>query len=269
VGPMAEPVLLQTIVDGIATVTLNRPERRNALNRELMHALLDSITALDADPQVHAVIVTGTDPAFCAGVDLKEAADVTGDGGLLGGTTRFPGRGLLPEVSVPLIGAVNGPAATGGLEVALSCDFLIASDRARFADTHARVGVMPGGGMTVRLAKWVGLARAKQMSITGNYIDAATALTWGLVNEVVDHTHLLDRATEIARDVVSNDPRGVRTVLSMYDTAADILDTGSWETERRIAREWAAQGIDRGELARRRDAVVQRGRSSVGDNSAS
>ena len=142
----------------------------------------------DADDDVDVMILTGADPAFSAGVDLKEfGSGQVQQGESFGGVaeSRDSFRGALPPHTKPLIGAVNGVAVTGGFEVALNCDFLIASDRARFADTHARVGVMPGWGLTVLLAQRIGVARAKQMSFTGNYLDAQTACEWGLVNEVV------------------------------------------------------------------------------------
>src|SRR4029077_8049205 len=113
---------------------------------------------------------------------------------------QFPFRGPFPAHTKLLIGAINGPAITGGFEVALNCDFLIASDRARFADTHARVGVMPGWGLTVLLAQRIGVARAKQMSVTGNYVDAQTAYEWGLVNHVVAHDELLPFCRTLAAD---------------------------------------------------------------------
>jgi enoyl-CoA hydratase len=162
-----------------------------------------------------------------------------------------------------LIGAINGPAITGGFELALSCDFLVASDRARFADTHARVGVMPGWGLTVLLVETVGVRRARELSVTGNFIDATTALQWGLVNHVVPHEELLRFTRELALAVVSNDPVGVRRMLATYDEiAATIYDDG-WDVERRVNRAWLAGGIDAAEVARRKDAIVERGRTQL------
>ena len=109
--------------------------------------------------------------------------------------------GMMPPHDTPIIGAINGPTVTGGLELAMCCDFLIASERARFADTHARVGVMPGGGMTIRLPQLIGIDRARRMSLTGDYIDAETARDWGLVVEVVPHESLLARARELAATI--------------------------------------------------------------------
>src|ERR1051326_1398952 len=191
-------VVLVDVADRVATITINRPDQRNALNRAVRRALPKAITDCDTRDDVDVLILTGADPAFCAGVDSKEfgsgevqQGEGLADVGEREPDGRTPFRGALPPHTKPLIGAVNGVAVTGGFEVALNCDFLIASDRARFADTHARVGVMPGWGLTVLLAQRIGIARAKQMSITGNYVDAATALAWGLVNHVVPHDELL------------------------------------------------------------------------------
>ncbi len=217
---MADEVLIE-IENRVATITLNRPSQRNALNSAIRKQLPKAITALDADDSVDVMILTGADPAFSAGVDLKEFgaakpgaafADLS-DPSVRRDDGRMRYRGALPPREKLLIGAVNGVAVTGGFEIALNCDFLIASDRARFADTHARVGVMPGWGLTVLLASRIGVTRARQMSVTGNYIDAAMALDWGLVNEVVAHDDLLNRCREIANDSISIDQRAVRRML--------------------------------------------------------
>ncbi len=149
------------------------------------------------------MVLTGADPAFCAGVDLKDLSRE--DRSVQKDRLANPARhvGMIPPHETPIIAAVNGAAVTGGFEIALNCDFLIASERARFSDTHARVGVMPGGGLTVRLPQLIGPDRARRMSFTGDYIDAQTAYDWGLVVEVVPHESLLPRALEIAAAVVS------------------------------------------------------------------
>src|SRR6185369_15683301 len=192
---MSEVVLVD-VKDRVATITLNRPESRNALSRDLRRELPKAVAATDARDDVDVLILTGADPAFCAGLDLKELGSRTNDNQMAAPPSDR--RGPLPPTAKPLIGAINGVAITGGFELALACDFLIASDRARFADTHARVGVMPGWGLTVLLAQRIGVARAKQMSITGNYVDAPTALAWGLVNEVVPHEELLPYCRQLA-----------------------------------------------------------------------
>jgi enoyl-CoA hydratase len=263
-------VVLIDIADRVAVITLNRPEARNALNRDVRKALPAAIERCDADDGVDVMILTGADPAFCAGVDLKEFGSgqvQQGEGfaevGERGdGRTAF--RGALPPHEKPLIGAVNGVAVTGGFEVALNCDFLIASDRARFADTHARVGVMPGWGLTVLLAQRIGIGRAKEMSITGNYVDAPTALAWGLVNHVVPHDELVSYCRGLAADAVSNDQRGVRRMIQTYnDVTGTTIDEG-WKIEARVSRDWEGAGFDPAEIEARRMKVVERGRSQIG-----
>src|SRR3954453_3810194 len=177
---MAEDVLLVDVADRVATVTLNRPAARNALNRDLRAAIPRAVKQLEADDSVDVLILTGADPAFCGGLDLKELGSGEHDISASVGSERDR-QGPLPRITKPIIGAINGVAVTGGFELALACDFLIASQNARFADTHARVGVQPGWGLTVLLPQSIGLRRAKEMSTTGNVIDAHTALTWGLV----------------------------------------------------------------------------------------
>ena len=143
---MAEPVLLVDRSDGVATLTLNRPDQRNALSVELREALADEIELLRGDGDIGAVILTGAGPAFCAGLDLKEMSDPNGP------RTSVPDPPqLLRSLSQPVIGAINGPAVTGGFEISLSCDLLIAAPEACFADTHARVGLLAGWGLSQRL----------------------------------------------------------------------------------------------------------------------
>ena len=249
-------VLLRQDLDGVRLLTINRPQARNSLAVELIHALSASLREADADPAVRAIVLTGADPAFCAGVDL---------GDLAGGDTALvlprDQRGPLPPRSTPLIGAVNGPAVTGGLELALACDLLIASERASFADTHARVGVMPGWGLSVLLPQAVGLRRAREMSLTGNYVDAATALAWGLVNHVVGHDELVPAAVALAADVAANDPAAVASLLALYDeTAATTVDE-AWDLEGRRCRDWARTRLDPERIGAVRQAVVDRGRA--------
>ncbi len=222
-----EPLVLVDREDGIATLTLNRPEARNALSRAVTYALWDAVAAAGDDPAVAVVIVTGADPAFCAGVDLKE---VTGERPPSAGA-RSPGEGperdanglfrFFPVIDKPVIGAINGVAVTGGLEIALQCTFLVASERARFGDTHARVGIMPGGGITVLMAQSIGLRRAIEASLTGNFLTAEEALSLGLVNHVVAHDELLPFTRRLAADIVNNDQVGVRRLLQHYRQMAN------------------------------------------------
>ncbi len=263
---MAEDVVLLEVVERVATITLNRPGQRNALNRAVRRALPAAITRCDEDDDIDVMILTGADPAFCAGVDLKEfgAGEVQqGEGFAEVGDGRGGFRGALPPHTKPLIGAVNGVAVTGGFEVALNCDFLVASERARFSDTHARVGVMPGWGLTVLLAQRIGVARAKQMSVTGNYIDAQRAYEWGLVNEVVPHEDLLAHCRRLAADIVSNDQLGVRRMLRTYNEVTGGTVDDGWEIEARVSREWEGPGFDPASIEARRMKVVERGRRQI------
>jgi enoyl-CoA hydratase len=257
-----EEILLVEVSRRVATVTLNRPAVRNALNAALRDALPATMESLDQDESVDVIILTGADPAFCAGVDLKE----------LGGTSRGGGevRGLIDggspfgPVSKPLIGAINGVAVTGGFELALNCDFLIASDQAGFADTHARVGIQPGWGLTVLLPQAVGLRRAKELSTSGNFIDARTALEWGLVNRVVAHEDLLSTCRALAADIVSNDQDGVRRILRTYAEAAAITTVPARRLEAEVSMEWLRAGGGRPEeVERRRQAIIERGRTQL------
>ena len=259
---MSDVVLVE--VDGpVATVTLNRPEARNALNRELRQAIPRALLELDERDDIAAIVLTGADPAFCAGIDLKELA--SGDATLDAGASGDPAgaRGPFPPMETPVIGAINGVAITGGFELALACDFLVASERARFADTHARVGIMPGWGLTVLLPEAVGVRRAKQLSTTGNFLDAPTALAWGLVNHVVPHDELVPFCHRLGGDIASVDPRAVRRMLQTYDDGALRDGAGAWDLEAEVSARWLGTGLDPEVIERNRRAVVDRGRTQL------
>jgi len=264
----SDDVLLVEVADRIATVTMNRPGARNALNRDLRRALHDAMEGLDADDAVDVVILTGADPAFCAGLDLKELGSSSGASvEALGRTPAADpqARGPFPLIGKPVIGAVNGVAITGGFEVALRCDFLVASERAAFADTHARVGIMPDWGLTVLLPQAIGVRRAREMSATGNFVDAATALTWGLVNHVVPHDDLIPFTRQLALDSANNDQRAVRRMLQTYrEVSGTTVDEG-WAIEVGVSVEWEGAGFDPAEIEARRRGVVDRGRTQISD----
>ncbi len=252
--------VLCEIRDQVAVVTLNRPARRNALSAALLASLRATMAELSADDAVRAIVLTGADPAFCAGLDLTEL-------GQPGGPLSSAASGqVLPPMPKPLIGAVNGAAITGGLELALACDFLIASEQASFADTHARVGIMPGWGLTVQLPAAVGLRRAREMSSTGNFVDARTALEWGLVNHVVPHAELLDFTVRLAADAASSDPAAVQAIFATYREGSQVTGHEASELEAAAHARWHRAGIDGDEVARRRAAVIERGRTQAGSS---
>jgi enoyl-CoA hydratase len=250
---MASDILLIDTSDRVRTLTLNRPEARNALSSALRKQFFAALRDAEADDAVDVVIFTGADPVFCAGLDLKE----------LGDTTELPDISpKWPPMSKPVIGAINGAAVTGGLELALYCDFLIASDRARFADTHARVGLLPTWGLSVRLPQKVGVGMARRMSMTGDYLSAMDALRAGLVTEVVPHEQLMPAARAIAASIVGNNQKAVRALLESYHRidGADT-STGLWmEAESSLAWMRSASGDD---IAASRASVMERGRAQV------
>lgn len=261
---MSDVVLFDT-TDRIATITLNRPAARNALSAELLREMRKAVHTAEASDDVDVIILTGSDPAFCAGLDLKElgaGGSALADGGAAGNADPAA-RGAIPPTTKPVIGAVNGAAITGGFEIVLNCDFLVASDRARFADTHARMGIMPGWGLTVLLPQAIGLRRAREMSSTGNFVDAYKALEWGLVNHVVPHDDLLGFTRGLAADIASNDQRAVRRIFQTYDEGADMTGAEAWELENRVAGEWQGRSFDPAEIERRRQQVTERGRTQI------
>jgi enoyl-CoA hydratase len=258
---MSEELVLVDTADRVRTVTLHRPEARNALNNALLRASALALEAAEDDAEVDVVVLTGSDPAFCAGLDLRELAD--GGANLVGLHDEGEARWTNPihavwEMTKPVIGAVNGPCVTGGFELALGCDFLIASEAALFGDTHARVGVTPGGGMSVYLPMAIGLRRAKEMSLTGNFVDAAEALRLGLVNQVVAHDQLLPTAQRLAVDIAANDGPTVRHLKQLYDHNARLTVGDALAHEHEV---FGTYTVDFDAIERRRASVIARGRS--------
>jgi enoyl-CoA hydratase len=252
--------ILVDISDRVGLVTLNRPASRNALSGTLLRQLRSSMAALEADDGVDVVILTGADPAFCAGIDLRQLA--SGDDGIAAETVRPQPWEPLTK---PVIGAINGVALTGGLELALACSFRIASDRAQFADTHARVGIHPAWGLTVLLSEAVGSARARQMSVTGNFVPADVALAWGLVNQIVPHEDLLPVCRRLAADIVSADQAALRRVLDTYDRIASMPADEARAYEYQTGHTWrSGRAFDPATVAARRADVLERGRTQQG-----
>lgn len=251
---MSDLVLLET-ADRVATVTLNRPQARNALSADLLAELRSAMATAGADDAVDVVVLTGADPAFCAGLDLKEL----GSTGRNLGTVSSPHP--WPVLDKPVVGAVNGVAVTGGLELALNCDVLVASERARFADTHARVGVLPGWGLSVLLPQAVGFGLARRMSLTGDFLSAAEALRAGLVTEVVPHDELLPAAHRLAATIAGNEQDAVRALLASYREIEAAAAGDGLEIEARTARRWLDRGFDPATVEARRARVVARGSS--------
>jgi len=255
-------MLLVEKSDGIAVVTLNRPEAMNALSKALRSELYKAMVALDADDEVSVVILTGAGTrAFTAGLDLKELGSEPGAMGAANaeGADENPVKAI-ELCRKPVIGAINGVAITGGFEVALACDVLIASENARFADTHARVCIMPGWGLSQKLSRLIGLYRAKELSLTGNFLDAKTACDWGLVNRVVPADELLTVAKKLAADMATIPVETLSLYKSIIDEGYGLAfgDAMALENRRSSANNRA---VTPEAVEARRAAIQARGRT--------
>lgn len=258
------PLVTISFEDATAIVTLNRPEAMNALSKALRAELAEAMLAVANDDAVRAVVLTGAGQrAFTAGLDLKElGASTEGLGAANATTPRDNPVKAVEQCPKPVIGAINGVAITGGFELALACDVLIASTNARFADTHARVGIMPGWGLSQKLSRMIGISRAKELSLTGNFLDAATAERWGLVNRVVEPDQLLPAATALARDMANIDPAMLAGYKKLIDEgyALSFGEGLVLEAERSSAAngQVAPEAVEQARLA-----VMARGRSQA------
>ena len=231
-------MLLVEIENGIAVVTLNRPEAMNALSRALRAALHEALTLVDRDPEVKVIILTGAgERAFTAGLDLKELG---GDpDGLKAANATEPSENPAWAVIAckkPVIGAINGVAITGGFELALACDVLICSTNARFADTHGRVGITPGWGLSLKLSRVIGPYRAKELSLTGNFLDAKTACEWGLANRVVEPSELMPAAMKLAADMAQIEIDMLLEYKAMIDDGYELSMRDGLELEQARSR---------------------------------
>jgi enoyl-CoA hydratase len=255
-------LLVEKPSDGVAVVTLNRPEAMNALSKALRAALQQAIVELDADPEVRVIVLTGAgERAFTAGLDLKElSTDPLGMGAANAvDPAENPARAVL-ACSKPIIGAINGVAITGGFEVALACDVLICSTNARFADTHARVGITPGWGLSQKLSRCIGPYRAKELSLTGNFLSADQAYEWGLVNRVVAPEELMPAALKLASQMADIEADMLVTYKAMIDDGYALAMGEGLELEHQRSvihnREVTPEMV-----ATRREKVQARGRT--------
>ncbi|MGY3554797.1 enoyl-CoA hydratase-related protein [Williamsia sp. R60] len=207
--------LLVELHGHVSVMTLNRPDRRNAINRAMRRALKSELWKADADPDVRVIVITGAGTAFSSGVDLPEA--LSGPAPRTEGTTPTQ---VLRAVTKPVIAAVNGPCYTGAFEFATNCSFIIASDRAVFSDTHAKIGLLNGWGGSAMLPRMVGLPATIQIILSGDPVDSATALRVGLANEVVEHDDLMKRTLEIAASIAESHPGAVQRMLRLLKEGA-------------------------------------------------
>jgi enoyl-CoA hydratase len=262
---MSEPLVLEERHPaGYAVLTLNRPAQLNALSQALMAELAHRLHALEADATVRVVILTGSGRAFCAGLDLKELGAGGGNlgGGDLGVKPDDP-VAALTHCTKPLIGAINGAAVTGGFELALACDVLLASSTARFADTHARIGVAPGWGLSQRLSRAIGPYRAREVSLTGNWVSAEQAAAWGFVNRVLPAEELLPAARQLALDMLGNLPGMLPRYKAVINEGFALSFGEGMLLERRQATAFNAQ-VGAQAIEERRAAVQDRNRANGG-----
>jgi enoyl-CoA hydratase len=269
-APQTPDPIVTTEIDpaGYAVVTLNRPQAMNALSKALMRALTEAIDGLSAHPAVRVVILTGAGRAFTAGLDLKE---IGAGQGSLGGTEVKPGEPMPdrqatdPVAAIgrcphPVIGAINGAAVTGGFELALACDVLLASSSARFADTHARIGVAPGWGLSQKLSRAIGVYRAREVSLTGNWVSAEQAAAWGFVNRVLAPDDLLPAARQLALDMLGTLPHMLTRYKAIINDGWALAAGDAMALEKQRAREFNSE-VRADDVEQRREAVRARNRA--------
>jgi enoyl-CoA hydratase len=225
-------ILVERAAAGYAVVTLNRPEKLNALSIELRTELIAAIDALRADPAMRVLILTGAGRAFTAGLDLHE----WGAGRNSAGGFELDVTAALARFDGPVIGAINGPAVTGGFEISMACDVLIASTAASFCDTHVKMGLLPGWGISVRLARRIGLSRAKELALTARFISADEAAAWGIVNTVVPPEELLPHARSLAEQMLAGVPETLAAYKHLIDDGYDLPMGEALARERDAAR---------------------------------
>lgn len=210
-----ESPLIVGIEDACAILVMNRPEAMNALSGSLRRRLIAALAELDRDDSVRAVILTGAGKAFTAGLDIKELAGSGTD--VSANVDAENVVAAIERFSKPLIAAVNGAAVTGGVEIILACDIILASEAATFADTHVRVGLTPGWGLSQRLSRLIGVHRAKELSFTARRFSAREAEAWGLVNHVYPAEELMPSALALARSIAQWSPDAVRAMKAIID----------------------------------------------------
>jgi enoyl-CoA hydratase len=220
----AQPLLVERR-GKVALLTFNRPDKLNALSSALRRAFLACLGELAADDDIRVVVLTGAGRAFSAGLDLAEIAasgasveENVGNENMVEAIAAFP---------KPIIGAINGLAITGGFEIALALDILLVAEEASFIDSHVRVGITPGWGLSQRLARAVGLSRANELSLSARPLDAREAVEWGLANHVYRAADLVPVALALADSIAAHDPRGVRAMKALIASGfGGTLDDG-------------------------------------------
>jgi enoyl-CoA hydratase len=214
----------------VMRIRLDAPEVRNAISQAMAVEIEEAVTRCGSDPDCKVLVITGTGPAFCAGVDLRDIS--------AGRRVSMHFFDVLADFPKPVIGAINGVAATGGFELALACHLRIGSPSAVFVDRHAQLGMMAGGGMSVRLSRLVGMGNALEISLTGRKVGSAEALEKGLLNQVVDHEQLEGTTLDLADSMATVDGELSRLIVGLYRKNSEIPTSEALKAERAVADEW-------------------------------
>jgi enoyl-CoA hydratase len=231
--------MMQTIVlnieNGIAVLTVNRPDSLNALNKQVITDLTEAVNSIDSDPSIRCVIVTGSGAkAFVAGADIKEIDQLESVDAY-----KFASAGQflfskIETLRMPVIAAVNGFALGGGLELALACDFIIAADDAKFGLPECTLGIMPGYGGTVRLVRRIGPARAKEIAMTGGFYSSAEAFNLGVINKVVPQAELMTTVQKMAQTIASRAPKAITAIKESIHQGPDLSLAEAFKLEAKL-----------------------------------
>ncbi len=242
----------------VARITLNRPSVLNAMNSVMSDELDQAVEEIAKDSEIDVMILTGAGRGFCTGRDLKEVLSFD-----QGRKAKVGIMERIRNLPFPTICAVNGPAVTGGMELAIACDIIIASEKAVFADTHARAGLVPGGGMSQILPRLVGLNRAKEISFTGRYLPAQEAYQIGLVNRVVPPDQLMATAEAMANDILSCNQKALRRGKSLIEKGMTLGLEAGLRIEALEMLRWREEqrALPPEDAAKVREQVLQKGRA--------
>lgn len=216
---------------GILTITLNRPEKLNAMSTDVLQRLAELFADAKNNPAVQAILLTGTGKAFCAGADINRLAECDAQSGYDFACFGQAVFRQLETMGKPSLAAINGYAFGGGCELAMAATLRLASTKALFGQPEVKLGVIPGYGGTQRLARLVGKGRAMDLCLTGRSIDAHTALTWGLVSDVVEPDALIERATQLLRGILHMAPQAIAGVMEVIDHGYDLSLTDALHLE--------------------------------------
>lgn len=221
----------QRMDGGILIITLNRPEKLNALNNDVLNELSKLLSSAKDRPDIKALLITGKDKAFCAGADIAHLAQCNAQSGYLFACKGQAVFRQLETLGKPSVAAINGYAFGGGCELAMAATLRIASSMAQFGQPEVNLGVIPGYGGTQRLARLVGKGRALDLCLTGRFIDAETAMQWGLVSHVFEPNALIVRGIELLNGILTKAPLAIASVMEVIDFGYDLSLTDALHLE--------------------------------------